>query len=58
MDLELEKRKRETKQGEVKVSSKAGEFRDKVKTLEGFIKLAEVKYNGDYWKMMIISLQR
>ena len=50
MDMELEQSKRETKQGEVKVSSKADEFRDKVKTLEGFIKLAVVKDNGDYWK--------
>ena len=50
MELELEKKKRDNKQSKVKVSSKASEFRGKEKMLEGFIKIVEIRDNGDYWK--------
>ena len=50
MYLEFDKRKRENKDSDVRVSSKASEFRGKVRLLEGYIKLVETRDNMDYWK--------
>lgn len=50
VDLEIDRRKRDNRESEVKVNSKSSEFRGKVRLIEGHIKLVETRDNMDYWK--------
>ena len=50
VDLELKRQEREGKENKALVSSKAAEFKDKVKILEGHIKLVETRDDTDFWK--------
>ena len=50
VELELKKQDRERKESRALVSSKALEFKDKVKVLEDHIKLVETREDPDFWK--------
>ena len=50
VELELKKQDRESKESRALVSSKALEFKDKVKVLEDHIKLVETREDPDFWK--------
>ena len=49
MDMEKEKKENAAKEATIKVNSKAAEFRNKVKVVEEFIKVVEVRENSNYW---------